>query len=106
MSEIDALTEKSSVLQDYWNRAQRDLAGQQDELAALKAEVERLRRDAERLDMLGRPGISLRTNDDQEDPIQYAIFQETGYPNDREWAELGHGKSVRDAIDASMKEPK
>lgn len=70
---------------------------------SLKAENERLRKDAERLDMLALPGIELRTNDDPEDDVvRFSVFQVTGYPNDREWTVLGCGRSVREAIDAAI----
>src|SRR5687768_18189820 len=103
--EIDAIKAKAkrSLMQNdaWWTGklyTQDENVKLKEENAALKAEVERLRKDAERLDELAKPGISLHRNDDPEpdDDDLFAVFRVTGYPNDREWTELGRGGSVRE----------
>jgi hypothetical protein len=80
----------------------------QPEIDVLKAEVERLRRDAGRLDALDLPGIELTVDHDPEptDDAPIVVSRISGSRNDREWEELGRGITVREAIDAAMKEPK
>ncbi len=60
--------------------------------------------DTERLDFLDQPGIELSIDHDPE-PIEdspFVITRVTGSRNDREWEELGRGKTVREAIDAAI----
>jgi hypothetical protein len=80
-----------------------DLVKLMQERDALKAEVERLRKDAERLDVLERGGIELRVRYEREEDDVFLAYKITGFPNDLEHTEVGRGVTAREAIDAAMK---
>lgn len=65
-------------------------------------------KDAKRIDFLCLPGIELSMDCDPEpiDDAPFVVSQVNGGRNDREWTELGRGRSVREAIDNAMKENK
>jgi hypothetical protein len=102
-SHLAALEENAALkaeVQGYRDRG----AADNREIQRLDAEVDRLMKDAERLDMLERFELRVRYGREEEDV--FFVYKVTGFPNDLEHTEIGRGATVREAIDAAMKERK
>ena len=61
--------------------------------------------DAERLDWQESHANCELSIDTDEDKVWWVVHRLTGYPNDREWHELGRGDTCRAAIDAARAAP-
>lgn len=96
-AEIDALKAKVASRENNKN-ALADIA------LKLKAENERLRADAERINALEQKGLEIRIQFDREKEDIFLVYKIRGFPNDLEFIEIGCGVTVREAIDAATKD--
>ena len=94
------LEEKYDALEVVYAHLDQEKQDLKNELAAANARAEAAEKDAERLDFI-QAGIEWHVDIADDESNDFVLFRATGSVNDREFKQVGRGKTLRLAIDAA-----